>query len=144
LNIGGAGGNGTLVVDGGGSSVTVGATSSWGGSGNTADVTFRNTATGILGGISLANDSTGGTTGNINVESGAVVTAGNLDLAASGGATTSGTITIDGVGSSLAQEGTFTLVVGHATEGTATINIQYGRRHVPQRSDRESGRSLPG
>ncbi len=126
LDIGDSGGDGTLIVADLGSRVTTGNASSWGSSGNTADVTFRATASGILSGISLANDTTSGTTGNFNVESGAIVTVGNLDVAASGGITTSGTITIDGVGSSLAQEGSFDLVVGHATEGTATINVQNG------------------
>jgi fibronectin-binding autotransporter adhesin len=127
LNIGDAGGNGTLVVDGVGSSVIDGAPSVWGSSGNTADITFSNNATGNLVGTSLANDTTGGTTGIFNVESGADVSTGNLDVASSGGATTSGTITVDGAGSTLTQNGfSSDLTIGHATSGTATINVQNG------------------
>jgi T5SS/PEP-CTERM-associated repeat protein len=126
LNIGNTGGDGTLIVDGTGSSVTAGSGSFWGDDGNTANITFRNGSTGTLGQTHLAVGTTAGTTANLNVESGAVVTVGNLDIAASGGATTSGTITVDGVGSSLTQNSGFALTVGHASSGTATINVQNG------------------
>jgi fibronectin-binding autotransporter adhesin len=129
LDIGNSGGDGTLVVDGAGSSVVTGGTgmfSFWGRGGNTADVTFRNGATGSLGHLLLAHSSAAGTTGIFNVESGATVTTGTLDIAQFGGATTSGTITVDGATSSLTQDASSTLVVGHATSGTATINVQNG------------------
>ena len=127
LDIGSSLGDGTLVVDGVGSSVTTGAFGSfWGFGGNTADVTFRNGATGNLGGIGLARDSMGGTTGIFNVESGATVTTDTLFVAILGGATTSGTITVDGGGSSLTQGDASTLTVGHSSTGTATINVQNG------------------
>jgi|GEM_PF-3337731 len=117
--------DGTLLVDGVGSSVTTGA-SFWGLSGNTADVTFRNGATGNLGTIVLADSSTGGTTAIFRVESGATVTTGNLFVARLGGATTSGTITVDGGTSSLTQNGASQLTIGHGIDGTATINVQNG------------------
>ena len=88
-------GDGTLVMDGAGSSVTTGSsTSQWGFGSNSADVTFRNSATGNLGGIDLARDTFAGTTGIFNVESGATVTTGSLNVATLGGATTTGTITV--------------------------------------------------
>ena len=101
LSIGGIG-DGTLLVDGVGSSVTTGTTFGffWGRFGITADVTFRNGATGNLGEIGLAPGSSGGT-GIFRVESGATVTTNNLFVATNGGATTSGTITVDGGTSSL-------------------------------------------
>jgi T5SS/PEP-CTERM-associated repeat protein len=125
LNIGDSG-DGTLLVDGAGSSVTVGADSIWGANGGSANVTFRNGATGELSLTHIALSAAGVATGNLNVESGAVVTANSLTLAAGGGPDASGTITVDGGGSSLAQEGSYTLTVGHASEGTATINVQNG------------------
>ncbi len=124
LDIGGGGGDGTLVVDGPGSSVTaVMFDSFWGFFGNTADVTFRNGATGNLGDIRLAEHTTGGTTGIFRVESGATVTTDSLRVAPSGGATTSGTITVDGGTSSLTQTGGSSVTLGHSSQGTATFNI---------------------
>jgi T5SS/PEP-CTERM-associated repeat protein len=49
-----------------------------------------------------------------------------LRVAIFGGATTSGTVTVDGLASSLTQNGGSDLTVGHATSGTATINVQNG------------------
>ena len=119
--------DGTLLVDGTGSSVTIGSgTSFWGVGGSTADVTFRNAATGSLGLISLAANASPGTTGIFNVESGAIVTTENLNVAISGGTTTTGTVTVDGAGSSLSQNGAASLTLGHAIDGTATINVTTG------------------
>ena len=126
LHIGDFGGNGTLIVDGLGTTVTaITPTSShaWGWAGSTADVTFRNGATGSFGHIRLANELTPGTTGNFNVESAAAVTTGDLILATLDGTTSSATLTVDGAGSSLTQTGASTLTMGHATKGTATLNV---------------------
>ena len=67
-----------------------------------------------------------GTTGIFNVESGATITMGALGVALLGGATTSGTVTVDGTDSSLTQSGAVFLTVGHAVDGTATINVTGG------------------
>ncbi|KKN67929.1 hypothetical protein LCGC14_0456290 [marine sediment metagenome] len=123
----GGGGDGTLIVDGAGSSVTTGlATSFYGDSGFTADVTFRNGATGSLGNVALGNSATAGTTGIFNVESGAAVTMGALGVALTGGATTSSTVTVDGAGSTITQNGALFLTVGHASTGSGTINVTNG------------------
>ena len=107
--------------------MTIGSgTSFWGDRGFTADVTFRNSTTGSLGNVDLAYDTVAGTTGIFNVESGATVTTGRLRVASLGGTTTSGTITVDGAGSSLTQSGASPLTVGHASTGTATINVTNG------------------
>lgn len=125
LDIGYTSGNGTLIVDGTGSSVTTAfETSFWGLSGNTADVTIRNEATGDFGGILLADTSDAGTTATFNVESDANVMTGALQIATNGGTTTSGTITVDAA--TLTQDGDSALTVGHSTSGTATINVQNG------------------
>src|SRR5262249_51913828 len=103
----------------------VGMPSAFGIAGGAAAVTFSNGATGNLraGGIDLANDSTAGTSGTLNVFSGAILSVGNLNMATSGGATTSATINVNGASSSLIQSGSSTLNVGHATTGTAVLNI---------------------
>jgi len=126
FRIGGAGGNGTLVVDGAaGSSViaTASGFNSWGTDGNTADVTIRNGAFGNLGGIGLADSAIPGTTGTLRVQSDADVTTETLTLATHGGIFTTGTITVDGAGSTLTQLGASELIVGHASTGTATLNL---------------------
>ena len=123
----GANGSGTLTVDGPGSTVTGGAASfsnSWGsGTGNTAMVTFRNNAAGTFSNpINLAN--TTGSTADVLIESGADFTAGGLSMAASGGATALATVTVDGLGSTLNLAPLTGLNIGHASTGTAVLNVQ--------------------
>jgi hypothetical protein len=126
LNIGTLGTN-TFTVDGAGSSatgVTPPALTQWGKDGGVANVTFSNSATGTFGGIEMANSAIAGTTTDVDILSGADVTLNNsLSLAASGGATTSAMLDIQGSGSTLIQSGAVGVTVGHASEGTATINI---------------------
>ena len=120
-------GNGTLLVDGAGTSVTTGNPGHfWGIAGNTADVTFRNSATGSLGAIFLAEDAVAGTTAIFNVESAATVMTNILLVATDGGTTTTGTITVDGAGSSLTQDVASFLTLGHTSTGTATLNVTGG------------------
>jgi hypothetical protein len=126
--------SGTLLVDGssgaaGGQASAaiasgVGMPNAFGIAGGAAAITFSNGATGDfrVGGIDLANDSTAGTSGTLNVLSGAMLSVGNLNLATSGGATTSATLDIEGASSSLIQSGA-TLNVGHSATGAAVINI---------------------
>ena len=118
-------GDGTLMVDGAGTSVTANTNTThhvWGSDGGDAVVTFRNNAIGTLGPVGLAPVPDPGSTATLNVESGATVTTGNLNLANLGGAVTA-TINVDGADSSLAQTGDASLVVGHASQGTAAINV---------------------
>ena len=59
----------------------------------------------------------------MNVLTAAVLNTGNLNLATAGGTTTSATLNIHGTDSRLTQSAAATLTVGHASEGTATINV---------------------
>ena len=124
----GVGGDGTLTVDGFGSTVTASTSAAnWGLSGNTADVTFRNGAQGALGEVRLANSTNISTETNLNIESGADVTTGNLQIVANASGLATGTITVDGAGSTLVQNGASTLSVGGSNpSGSATINVQNG------------------
>jgi T5SS/PEP-CTERM-associated repeat protein len=127
LDIAVTGGNGTLTVDGVGSSATGAAPGlhSWALNGRTADVTFRNSATGsFLGGINLAGSATAGTTATVDVVSDADLTIGPLVMAALGGATTSATLTVDGAGSSLMQIGGSATTIGHSATGSASLLVQ--------------------
>ena len=109
-------------MDGAGSSVTTGISASrWSQSGGTADVTFRNGATGDLGGVLLAFAESG-STAIFRIESGATVTTNAIAIGA--GANTSGTLTVDGVGSSLTQNGNIAPTIGFDAVGTATVNVQ--------------------
>ncbi len=124
LNVGASTGSGTLVVDGLGSSVTSDFAGTWATSGHTADVTFRQQATGDLNGVLMANSTAAGTTATLAIESGATVTATGIQMANFGGATTTAMVTIDGVGSSLTLTSTGSLDIGHASLGSATVNVQ--------------------
>jgi hypothetical protein len=110
----------SLVVDGTGSSLQVGA-AFVGTSGGIGELIVRNGATADIGlTLNIASTTAVGTSGTLVVESGATVNAGGISLAASGGTATSATITVDGTGSSLFGEG---LVIGHPTSGTAQLNV---------------------
>jgi T5SS/PEP-CTERM-associated repeat protein len=124
----GTSGDGTLTVDGTGSSFNAAGGSTWGVSGNTALVTVRNGATASIGGIlGFANSDTAGSSASLVIENGAAfMTTGSMLVATSGGATTTGAITVSGNGSSLTQTGDSYLSFGHATSGTATLNVLDG------------------
>jgi T5SS/PEP-CTERM-associated repeat protein len=127
LDVGISGGPGTLAVSGAQSSAAGAApgANSWALNGQTAKVTFSNSASGsFLGGISLAGSATAGTTASVDVLTGGDVTAGNLFLATVGGATTSAALTVDGAGSSVTQTGSSTLIIGHASTGSASLVVR--------------------
>ena len=114
---------GTLVVDGLGSELTVGNLSYWGTTGGTANVTFSDRAAAMLNDISLAEGSAAGTTGTWSVESGADVDVSNIYIADGGPTGGAGTLTLTGTGTTLTQTGSSYLIIGHASNGTATVNV---------------------
>ena len=109
--------NGTLLVDGSGSSATVTNldASYWG----TANVTFSNNAVGTFAGdIEMAR----GGTANVSILSGADLSVGGkLLLAAGGVSTNSATLNVNGAGSTITLSSDLT--IGHSSTGTAAINI---------------------
>jgi hypothetical protein len=135
LDIGGfsSGGDGTLLVDGAGSNVTVtGVTlpTTLGANGNGAMVTVSNGAKLHTRSLNLARsvDDAPGTSANVRVLSGGEMRSADLTLASNGGELTAATLTIEGTGSAYLPTA-FTnpeIIVGHASEGTATINLRDG------------------
>lgn len=128
LNVGSDGTNGTLIVDGAGSSaVATSGTSVWGLSGGTANVTFRNSATGTFTqGISLAPSSFA-SVGNLNVQSGAQLTSGTMTLAvapSSPNFTPSATVTVTDAGSSVTLTPGSSLTLGDVYGDPATLTVQ--------------------
>jgi fibronectin-binding autotransporter adhesin len=123
----GPSGDGTLVVDGDGSSVTGDnwALNSWGRNSGVADVVFQNGATGSFGALRLASSTGGGTRATVNVESGASVNVGSLSIATDGGQTIAGTLSVQGNNSRVTQAstGATTLTLGLNFTGSATLNI---------------------
>jgi hypothetical protein len=96
----------------------------WGSNGHAANVSFSNNATGsVPGGISLSGG-TAGTTGTINVLSGADLTTSNLFLSWFGNAATTAVVTVDGAGSSVTQTGNFMLTVGQSAGGSASLIVR--------------------
>jgi fibronectin-binding autotransporter adhesin len=122
INVGNSGAsNGILVIDGATSTATANDESAFGGSGNSATVTFSNSAVGnFLNGIEIADDATVGTAAVVNVLSNADLNVGSLSLATQGG---TATLNINGSGSAVTQSGAASLTVGHSSTGSAAINI---------------------
>ena len=118
--------NGTLVVDGAGSTATIPISSYWGSDGGTAEVTLRDLATVTLNGTTLqvGRSSTANTHATVNIQSGAELTANNIYIGIGGSAGGTAVLTVDGSDSTVTQNGSSTLNLGHASTGTATINVQ--------------------
>ena len=124
LRLGQAGsGFGTINVDGNGSAlnVTNNILQSLGLGGGDAQLTFRNNATGSFAGpIELATTNNAGTIGNLTIESGADLTTASLSIG-TGTAAATGTVNINGAGSTLVQNGAATLTVGTTSAGATGI-----------------------
>ena len=122
----GSGSTGTLIIDGNGSTLNTGSNPIWGFQG-TANVTIRNGATATVNsslGIAISNLS--GTSGNLTVQTGATMSSGSLSIASSGGITTTGTVTVADPGSSYTLTGSSSFTLGHASTGSATLNVNNG------------------
>ena len=126
-------GNGSLTVDGSGSSVNAGSLY-LGGGGATGTATFSNGASGSLSFLALANDFVPGSSGSLSILSGANVTvAGNISVANQGAGTT-GQILISGSNSQLTQSASGSLVSlgsAWASAGQATITVNKGGTFAP-------------
>ena len=121
-NVGGGGTAGSLIVDGAGSAATGGGEANHWGNGGAATATVSNQASAAFGGsLNLADTATT----LVNILSGADLTTGDLSMAAIGG-TASATLNVLGIGSTVTLGPTSDLVVGHATSGSATINLLDG------------------
>ena len=118
---------GTVVIDGAGSQLNnVGGFASWIGDGGSAVVTFRNGATGTFGSfVDLSRFNSPNSSGTLNVESGADLTLQSIAIA-DNSTNTTGTMTLDGAGSTAVQIGASTLKIGKASSGAAALNINNG------------------
>jgi T5SS/PEP-CTERM-associated repeat protein len=121
--------NGTIVIDGAGSILTLngaGVNNFIGRSGNTGTLAFLGGSTGnsIAGDLGIANSGAANSEGYVPVQGGSTVSlAGNLTMANQDVAGQIAALGIDGAGSSLTQTGAGTITVGADTNGTATIEI---------------------
>ncbi len=114
----GNGSNGTLVVDGFGTSVTMASEAWWGNGNATANVTVRNDAT--LNASSLQLGRSLNATANVNVEDGGSINAtNNVSIAPNGG---SATVTVTNADSSFTVGGAVA-IVGGATSTAADVNV---------------------
>jgi hypothetical protein len=135
LNLGNAlvsAGTCALTVDGASSRVQVGggATSLWGSSGGDASITFRNSATGSVGDVTLGTAA--GSLVNLNIESGASLSLGNTLVGNGGSATitlSGGSLTLAGTSAlTLASGGILNLNGGTFTSSTGSIQVGAGGR----------------
>ena len=131
LNIADNGSNGTLTVDGAGSSVTATSSNSqWGLLGGTATVTFKNGATGTFNnGLQLA-PSLYSSTANLMVQSGSHLNAGFLSVATAPDVPINGNpsaiVTVTDANSSIALTPNSLLTIGDAFSDVATVTVQNG------------------
>ncbi len=133
INVGlGSASNGTITVDGSGSTLTINTDSLAGLSdvgayGATGNLTVRNNAEATIHSGSLHVASTGGTSpstsGTVNVESGGSFTLNNLRITHFDTNTGTGIVNVTDAGSTITQTGASQLIVGNAVGGTAELNI---------------------
>ena len=121
----GNGSDGTLIVDGPGSSISTESISYYGSNGGTGNVTLRNQAIAYFNNpLRIVQGSSPGTTGVFNVESEAHVNLyGEMTIANGGPSGGSGEVTITGGFSTIVQNGDVGLTVGHASNGTGLLTI---------------------
>ena len=119
----GTSGDGTVTVTGSGSSLS-GGTLNVGLNGNEASVTFSSGSTGSFGAIKVDDDGLA-TIGVLRVDTGAAVTGTNLSIA-DGPNTNTGTVTINGAGSTLTINDANTATIGAATASQGRLNVQAG------------------
>ncbi len=125
FNVGNSG-NGTVLVDGAGSTLSATTTSIWG-LGGAATVTFSNGASASLSLVHLANTAAAGSSANVSILSGATVSTASLAMAGSAATGNSATLTIDGAGSGLTMLGGATLPLGsNVLAAPATLTVQNG------------------
>lgn len=117
-------GDGTLIVDGPGSTLTatLGPTQ-WGG-GNSSSVFFRDDAVGTLGDVAMTNGNSANETSTLLVEDGAFLSVGSLDVGAAGAAGSMTTVDVTGDSTLLDLSGAATLTVGHASGGSAEVTVE--------------------
>ncbi len=130
----GSGSAGTITVDGAGTTFNTltGSLIALGIGGGTADLTYRNQATGTHGEVrvSNANDADANTSGVLNVESGADITIDELYVTLAGGNGATGNVTVTGAGSTITQSGSSQTILGHGSTGTATLDLEDGGEFI--------------
>jgi hypothetical protein len=121
LNIGYSLSNGTLIVDGIGSTLTTGDVSYWGDMSGAAYVTIRNEATADLAEINLGSEIN--SFGDLYVQSGADVTVDTLRIGMGGGI---GYLRV--LGSTVTQNGSAELIVGgyNVNAGAGNLEVSAG------------------
>jgi len=122
----GTDGNGTVVVDGNGTSLTT--SQVYAGSGvATGSVTIQNNATGDLGAVQLASSGIIGSKGSLTVQGGANATASDIEVGVGGLSGQAGTLVVTGIGSSLTQTGSWSLLtIGASSNSTGVLNVSLG------------------
>jgi T5SS/PEP-CTERM-associated repeat protein len=120
-------GNGTVIVDGLGSSATAnGAGNSFVGTDGNGTLTFRNAATGSLpGGLRIAG-TTAGSTGTLNVESGASLATGTLQVGNIGSTTSVATVNLSNASISVSGANAVTIGLISNTDLPDSINVNAG------------------
>ncbi len=126
-DLSGSGLNGTLRVDGTGSTLTLsGNVNNLIGTSGAGSLILQNGSTGntISGALGLANSSAPGVSGELSIIGGSTLAlGGNLTLATQNVSGQNGGLTINGNNSALTLSGAATTTVGSAANGTATIAI---------------------
>ena len=130
----GFGSAGTITADGTGTTFSTLTSSliALGVDSGSADLTYSNNATGTLGDVRVSNfnDADANTAGTLTVESDAAITIDNLDINIAGGLGASGSVTVTGTDSTLTQTGASSLTLGHASTGTATLDLEDGGEFI--------------
>jgi T5SS/PEP-CTERM-associated repeat protein len=122
VSIGDAGGNGTMTVDGSGSSLLANPLRV-GFAGGAGILTFSNGSTGTINGMYIDDSMSPGTNGIVNIQSGATVTTSALEIAPNAAAN-HGAVTITGAGSELTVSGS--TVIGAASASNGELNVEDG------------------
>ncbi len=115
---------GNVTVNGTGAQLLSGSTT-WG-SGGTGNLTLSNSAAGTLGTTLIGSAAVAGSTGVVQVLTGATASSTNLSIGTTTFAGNSGTLTLDGPGSAWTLNAASTLTIGAAVTSTGALNVRNG------------------
>ena len=115
---------GTVTVNGTGAQLLSGSTT-WG-SGGTGNLTLSNSATGALGTTLIGSATVAGSTGVVQVLTGATATSTNLSIGTTTFVGNSGTLTLDGPGSAWTLNAASTLTIGAAVTSNGALSVGNG------------------
>ncbi len=125
--LGGSGGAGTMNVSGSGTMATFNSSGNVGLNGELGELNIEDSATAHFNStLNLAVSSFSNSQGRATVRSGGTLNVGDLNIGTSGGVGQVGSLTVEGIGSSVIQSALGNTIIGSSVNSVGNLSIQNG------------------